>query len=117
MEYGKKYAGFWKRFLALIIDKIILGVIHTVVFIPLWMIFGVSILGMNNFDEFDRSFTKLASNTSLVQDDISIASAIMIILFTFITVIIVFFIQWLYYALMESSSAASSSRYSASSNW
>ncbi|MBI9072485.1 MAG: RDD family protein [Melioribacteraceae bacterium] len=104
MEYTKKYAGFWKRFLALIIDKIVLGAIHTVIFIPLWMIFGVSLLGMTNFDEFDRSFTKFTSNSVLVQDDVSAASIIMIIMFGIITLIIVFFIQWLYYALMESSS-------------
>jgi uncharacterized RDD family membrane protein YckC len=43
---GRHYGGFWIRFLARVIDGILLGVINAVVRIPLMLMFGIGTMGM-----------------------------------------------------------------------
>ena len=41
-----RYAGFWIRFVARVIDVILLGVINAIVRIPLMLMFGIGTMGM-----------------------------------------------------------------------
>jgi uncharacterized RDD family membrane protein YckC len=43
---GRRYAGFWIRFLARIIDVILLGVINAIIRFPLMLMFGIGTMGM-----------------------------------------------------------------------
>ncbi len=43
---GRHYGGFWIRFLARLIDGIIVGVINAIVRIPLMLMFGIGTMGM-----------------------------------------------------------------------
>lgn len=43
---GRRYAGFWIRFLARVIDGIIVGVINAIVRLPLMLMFGIGSMGM-----------------------------------------------------------------------
>jgi uncharacterized RDD family membrane protein YckC len=43
---GRRYAGFWIRFLARLIDGIIVGVINALVRIPLMLMFGIGTMGL-----------------------------------------------------------------------
>ena len=43
---GRRYAGFWIRFLARLIDGIIVGVINAIVRLPLMLMFGIGSMGM-----------------------------------------------------------------------
>ncbi len=46
---GRHYGGFWIRFLARLIDGIILFVINAIVRIPLMLLFGIGTMGMGGF--------------------------------------------------------------------
>jgi uncharacterized RDD family membrane protein YckC len=80
------YAGFWKRFLAHLIDGILLGVASLVVLIPAIGLMGLS--GAMNTDEMEGSSPALG-----------IVAAGTITL----SVLVITIGVWLYYALMESS--------------
>jgi uncharacterized RDD family membrane protein YckC len=43
---GRRYAGFWIRFLARVIDGILLGVINAIVRLPLMLMLGIGTMGM-----------------------------------------------------------------------
>lgn len=43
---GRRYAGFWIRFLARLIDGILLGVVNAIVRLPLMLMFGIGTMGM-----------------------------------------------------------------------
>jgi len=43
---GRHYGGFWIRFLARLIDGILLGVINAIVRLPLLLMFGIGTMGM-----------------------------------------------------------------------
>jgi uncharacterized RDD family membrane protein YckC len=43
---GRHYGGFWIRFLARVIDGIIVGVINAIVRIPLMLMFGIGTMGI-----------------------------------------------------------------------
>ncbi len=95
-----KYAGFWKRFLAHLIDQLILGFARLILFIPIWFFVLVGYFSQQNIEEFN-SFTKVSYQ--MLDDEMSIA-----VMSIFIFVIIGFIMinitaDWLYYALMESS--------------
>ncbi|NQZ79341.1 MAG: RDD family protein, partial [Ekhidna sp.] len=90
---SKKYAGFWLRFVAYIIDYIILYVINGFVILPILAAVGLSIgatSGGFNFNEM--------SDGDIIAMITAIASTI------FAGGIIMIVIQILYYALMEASS-------------
>ncbi|MFC2133484.1 RDD family protein [Bacteroidota bacterium] len=97
------YAGFWKRFLAYIIDQIILSIVNTVLFVPLFLLLiGAGIFTFEGLEEFDGIYT-----TSFVLQEYS-DEFYFAFLSVFIVAIIFFsilsmIIQWLYFALMESS--------------
>ena len=76
-----RYAGFWNRFLAIIIDALILGAVQGILLRP---VFGVP---MWNYREFDDSGVALSmwEGPNLIVQVLSIA------------------IGWLYFTLMESS--------------
>jgi len=96
------HAGFWKRFLAYIIDSFILNIILGILLIPIFLIFGVSI-----FNELDNSGNFNYNSVNYIQDmstagEVAIASLVIIIVFFGIIGSVI--VSWLYFALMESSS-------------
>jgi len=85
-----KYAGFWQRFLALVIDSILIGVIRSILVVPILAAIGLSFVNdMQNLD---------ASNTNdLIGMFAAFAAAAMAM--TAISSII----SLLYFSFMESS--------------
>ncbi len=87
-----KYAGFWLRFAAYIIDQFVIGIAGFILFVPIILgiiAFGVNLDGISNFKDL---FT---------HDGLLMIGGIigMIILAILISIVM----KWLYYALMESS--------------
>ena len=80
------YAGFWKRFLAYIIDQIIISILGAVIVLPFLAMVGISLWSQ----DFDPSADFLVTIISMY--------------FTMILLIIIG--EWLYYALMESMKGA-----------
>ena len=83
-----EYAGFWRRFLALLIDSLVLSIGLSTVFFVLG-IFMVLTLGVGAIGS-DETVTDIA--------------VVINIMLSFIGFIIAFIVQWLYFAIMESSS-------------
>jgi uncharacterized RDD family membrane protein YckC len=82
-----RYAGFWRRFVAHIIDQIIVGVAAFVVFIP-----GLAILGVG-------------IGAGIMEESESAIGLILAAVAAYLAAIVLIIVgQWLYYALMESSS-------------
>ena len=82
------YAGFWKRFVAYIIDDIVLSVAGFVVILFVGALFGLSFLSMFSGD--------MESTVALI---VAAASAILM------AILAVMIVGWLYYALMEASTS------------
>ena len=85
------YAGFWLRFVAVIIDNLIINVLQFFLVIPLLASFGLSFV---NFD--------IGEFNSISEDDLIVMIPALISLLSSIA-LLSFLIQLLYYALMESS--------------
>lgn len=81
-----RYAGFWRRFVAHLIDQIIVGVVAFVVFLPALALLGLGI-GADMMEETEGAIGLVIA---------AIAAYLMAILMIIV-------LQWLYYALMESS--------------
>jgi uncharacterized RDD family membrane protein YckC len=82
-----RYAGFWRRFVAHIIDQIIVGVAAFVVFIP-----GLALLGVG-------------IGAGIMEESESAIGLILAAVAAYLAAIVLVIVgQWLYYALMESSS-------------
>ncbi len=83
-----EFAGFWWRFLAYLIDSIIISFVSWILFIPIFGIFGISIYSLQEagFDMDDAGVMLLPMIGFI--STISMLSTVM---------------QWLYSALMESS--------------
>jgi uncharacterized RDD family membrane protein YckC len=83
------YAGFWMRFLAYIIDAILLGVVSFLVFLPLLGVIGLTSSG----------------HLSDMRDNSSFENGMMAALIAtyMFSIIVVAAAGWLYFALMESS--------------
>ena len=96
-----KYAGFWRRFLAYLIDSIILGIIEMILFIPIIVIFGLSFFSWDTLHESEEFVMR--SSAYFFQDEYSIAFLSIYILLIFGMFIFSILINWLYFALMESS--------------
>jgi uncharacterized RDD family membrane protein YckC len=80
------YAGFWKRFLAYIIDQMIMGVLGIFIVIPFLAMMGISLWN----EDFDPSF-----------------GLIVWMIGAYLTMIMTIVMgEWLYYALMESMKGA-----------
>lgn len=84
----KKYAGFWWRFLAIIIDGIIIGIVQWIVITPL-----IAAIGIGAY--------KAASGGMSEGEVIGMAGAIFGA--AMLTWLLTIAIGWLYFALMESS--------------
>jgi uncharacterized RDD family membrane protein YckC len=84
-----KYAGFWKRFLAYLIDGFILGIFSFFVFIPILGLLGIGL-----------------TTAALEHRDPDAAYGFIVLAFSayFMAIMIVTIAGWLYFALMESSS-------------
>jgi uncharacterized RDD family membrane protein YckC len=82
-----EYAGFWLRFLAWLIDNVVMGVGVVLILIPL--IFLTSLRTV--LDDFHPS------------EDMNDANAFMLIGFVFVLATASLVVTWLYHALMESS--------------
>jgi uncharacterized RDD family membrane protein YckC len=84
------YAGFWLRFVAVIIDGIILGAVQFVAIMPVLGIMGIGIAdNLENFDSSDQ-----AEAMSMMGSMMAMAGVAQIVFIV---------IQTLYYSLMESS--------------
>ena len=81
------YAGFWIRFVALIIDTVVLNTISFLLIIPLLGIIGFTTIGLDEI-------------TSLDEEEIIMA----IIAFSTPFYLATMILYWLYYALSQSSS-------------
>lgn len=89
-----KYAGFWLRFVAFLVDSLILKVIHTIIFTPLFVFIGLS--------SFVKFGTEIDSTDEIPPEMLPfIITLIGGIIFAIFFSMVMF---WLYYALMESSS-------------
>ncbi len=82
-----EYAGFWLRFLALLIDNVVMGVGVILILIPL-----IFLTGLRTFlDEFHPS------------EDMNDAGIFMLVGFLFVLATASLVVTWLYHGLMESS--------------
>jgi uncharacterized RDD family membrane protein YckC len=82
-----RYAGFWRRFVAHLIDQIIVGIAAFVVFIP-----GLALLGVG-------------IGAGIMEESESAIGLILAAIAAYLAAIVLVIVgQWLYYALMESSS-------------
>ena len=84
------YAGFWWRFLAYIIDDIIISFVNFIILIPMWAILGFSIFRLSELPS--------------VNDEIALGAIASLFGLIFFTALISIVVTWLYFALMESSS-------------
>ncbi len=84
-----RYAGFWLRFVAVIIDVIALYIAQMIIMVPL-----MGVMGLTAFN---------AQSMSEAQQMGAIGAIVGIAMVTFLFIII---LQWLYFALMESYNGA-----------
>jgi len=83
------YAGFWKRFVAYLIDGILLGIVELVIFIPVLGMLGLGIAGAgSNGEDMEHAAGML------------LAFIFGPLLFAILAIAVA---GWLYFALMESS--------------
>lgn len=92
----EKYAGFWKRFAAHLIDQLILGFARTIILIPFWIYLAASI-----FYEYQTEYQK--EFVAIGIDSFGDIPFFTIIKFIIVVSLFSMLIDWLYYALMESS--------------
>ncbi len=90
------YAGFWWRFLAYLIDDIILSFASAFLLIPIWASLGFSIFAAGRWEGTDWDFDSGVDPNSCA----FIGSMIGLII---ITVLLAIALEWLYFSLMESS--------------
>ncbi len=92
-EQGQvKYAGFWLRFAAYIIDQFVIGIAGLIIAVPIILgiiAFGLNLDGINHPSDFFR-------HDGLLMVGGIIGMIMLAILFSVV-------MKWLYYALMESS--------------
>lgn len=85
------YAGFWKRFLAYIIDGFVLGIVYLLLFIPFFLIIGAG-AAMTSDSGFDQGSEASAGIFA------ALIGGYFLVVFLVVTIA-----GWLYFALMESS--------------
>jgi uncharacterized RDD family membrane protein YckC len=86
------YAGFWLRFVAYIVDYIIIQVAQSIIIFPVLGMFGITFFSFN--EDFDWEYMSEGEIIALIAAGIGAAGAA-------ITIALV--IQVLYYSLMEAS--------------
>ena len=94
-----KYAGFWKRFIAYIIDKIIIGIAQGILLFPLYMIIGL----FSFLEGSSREYEIFSKTSNFVNNENEMIAASIVVLIAIVVGFISIGIEWLYYALMESS--------------
>lgn len=94
------YAGFWKRFVAYLIDEVIMGIIGIVFLVPLLFLVFVTAFHDGEYEKYVYSSVDLGDKFSRY---ISPTEFIIILSAILIFVLLMTIIKWLYYALMESS--------------
>lgn len=90
------YAGFWWRFLAYLIDDIILSFASAIVLIPIWAVMGFGIFAAGKWEGIDWDFDSGVDPSAWG----FIGS---IIGLSLLTALLAVAIEWLYFSLMESS--------------
>ena len=86
-----RYAGFWKRFVAYIIDSIIISVASGILLIPFLAVIGLGIFSMHDSDLSYDTDTAVGLIIAMIAGYLVLVAGIAIA-------------GWLYFALMESSS-------------
>lgn len=86
---GPTYAGFWKRFAAYIIDKLIIGVVTVVIFVPLLAMIGLSAISHETYGEESAGLLLFALFSAYLS-----------------TIAVVMVGEWLYFSIMESRKGA-----------
>lgn len=94
-QQNSDYAGFWLRFIALIIDTIVIQILQSMVVIPLLAIIGLTFLIPTGFDDF-------INGGNFTEDDMWVLLPA-ILSTAFSIVFLSKAIQILYFSLMESS--------------
>ncbi|NOX17851.1 MAG: RDD family protein [Chlorobi bacterium] len=97
------YAGFWKRFVAVFIDGIVISIVQTLLFFPLYLFFGISLFPFMNADKLENEFSTIRA-VQYANDDVSLGFFVAIMSGIAFLVVVTIVLQWLYFALMESSS-------------
>lgn len=90
------YAGFWWRFLAYLIDDIILSFATFIIFVPIWAVMGFSLFRMANWGNTDWDFESGVDPGTWGFIGSMVGLAIL-------TGILSVALNWLYFSLMESS--------------
>jgi len=98
-----RYAGFWKRFLAALIDGILLSIVNFIVILPILAMFGLgasaalesSTMMDGNFENYDPE----------MQQGI-MAGIFALLAVYFVATIFLAIVAWLYFAIMESKKGA-----------
>lgn len=96
------YAGFWKRFLAHILDRLILGFVTGILFIPIWFLGLLGYFIEHGQGDYEEYVYAAVQNYSQNEFSISMISNFLLIIIIIALINIV--VEWLYFALMESSS-------------
>lgn len=86
-----RYAGFWRRFVAYMIDQLLMGVVAFMVFLP-----GLALLGLG-----------IGSGIMEESED-AIGLVVAAIAAYMMAILVIVVLQWLYFALMESSNKQAS---------
>ena len=103
MENQPSYAGFWKRFVAFFLDQLLLGIVCTLIFVPVWFFIFVGYF-MNNYEHNGYRFTSFVLQDHSFHYYSSIQFPLLIFVFIIFGLINLIG-SWLYYAIMESSNA------------
>jgi len=86
------YAGFWKRFLAYLIDGFVLSFVYLILFVPFLLLVGAG-AAFSSGSGYDQ---ENAASAGLL--------AAMVSGYIFVLIVVITVAGWLYFALMESSS-------------
>jgi uncharacterized RDD family membrane protein YckC len=89
-----EYAGFWRRFVAYLIDKFIIGVLSLILILPFILFIGLGAFSMGTHSYRDSDFPEA----------FPVVMALVGAYFTVVLLIIV--AEWLYFSLMESKKGA-----------
>ncbi|MCF8413265.1 MAG: RDD family protein [Melioribacteraceae bacterium] len=99
VETDLKYAGFWKRFAAYLIDSFLLFIVKTILFVPFWIFTAGFWINLGNW----KGTEEYVSVSRNFNDPQNFTQLIVVILILIFLGTIFFLIQWLYFAIMESS--------------
>ena len=99
MNANVSYAGFWKRFVAYILDQLILGFARLIIFVPLWLFILAGFFIDHDFEKFENYTNTSAQHFHSLPISLITTIIFIALIFGLINIIA----EWLYYAMMESS--------------